>query len=61
MNCTYYILFEENYKKYQWWIDKKARIDQTIKDFNSKIPVAVAKAETQTKVNISKSLVKSKI
>ena len=59
MNCTYYILFEENYKKYQWWIDKKARIDQTIKDF--KDPATKAKAEAQTKVRIAKSLVQGKI
>ena len=53
MNCTYYIVFEQNYKKYQWWIDKKARIDQTIKDFDSKDPAAKAKAENQTKVMIT--------
>ena len=52
MNCTYYIVFEQNYKKYQWWIDKKARIDQTIKDFDSKDPAIKAKAEKQTKVMI---------
>ena len=48
MNCTYYIVFEQNYKKYQWWIDKKARIEKTINDF--KDPKTKAKAEAQTKV-----------
>ena len=52
MNCTYYIVFEQNYKKYQWWIDKKARIDKTIKDFESKDPTVKANAENQTKVMI---------
>ena len=50
MNCTYYIVFEQNYKKYQWWIDKKARIEQTINDY--KDPKTKAKAEAQTKVMI---------
>ena len=52
MNCTYYIKFEQKFKKHQWWIDKKARIDQTIKDFDSKDPTVKAKAEAQTKVRI---------
>ena len=52
MNCTYYIVFEQNYKKYQWWIDKKARIEQTINDY--KDPKTKAKAEAQTKVMITK-------
>ena len=50
MNCTYYIVFEQNYKKYQWWIDKKARIEQTINEY--KDPKTKAKAEAQTKVMI---------
>ena len=61
MNCTYYIVFEQNYKNIQWWIDKKARIDQTIKDFDSKDPTLKAKAEKQTKVRISKRFVKGKL
>ena len=52
MNSTYYIFFEQIYKRYQWWIDKKARIDQTIKDFDSKDPAVKAKAVAQTKVRI---------
>ena len=52
MNCTYYIVFEQNYKKYQWWIDKKARIEKTINDF--KDPKTKAKAEAQTKVMTTK-------
>ena len=50
MNCTYYIVFEQNYKNYQWWQDKKARIEQTRKDY--KDPALKAKAEAQTKVTI---------
>ena len=50
MNCTYYIVFEQNYKKYQWWIDKKERINKTIKDFNDNDPKAKERAEAQTKV-----------
>ena len=38
MNCTYYIVFEQNYKNYQWWDEKKKRMDN--------------KNEEQTKVNI---------
>ena len=30
MNCTYYIVFEQNYKNVQWWNDKKARIQKQI-------------------------------
>ena len=30
MNCTYYIVFEQNYKQYPWWIDKKKRIQKQI-------------------------------
>ena len=52
MNCTYYIVFEQNYKKYQWWMDKKARIDQTRNDFKSNNPTLKAKAVAQTKVSI---------
>ena len=61
MNCTYYINFEQKYKKHQWWIDKKARIDQTIKDFDSKDPAVKAKAVAQTKVRISKRFVQDKL
>ena len=53
MNCTHYRDFEKKYRKYQWWKDKKDRIKQTIKDFNSKDPALKAKAEAQTKVRIS--------
>ena len=52
MNCTYYIVFEQIYRRYQWWIDKKARIDQTINNFKSKDPWLKAEAEAQTKVSI---------
>ena len=58
MNCTYYKMFEQNSKMCDWknvrgwWIDKKKRIDQTIKDFKSKDPTVKAKAEAQTKVRI---------
>ena len=52
MNCTYYIVFEQNYKKYQWWIDKKKRIDETRNDFKSNDRTLKAKAEAQTKVSI---------
>ena len=52
MNCTYYIVFEQNYKNYQWWQDKKARIDQTRNDFKSTDRTLKAKAEAQTKVSI---------
>ena len=61
MNGTYYIMFEQNYNRHQWWIDKKARIDQTIKDFNSKDPAVKAKAEAQTKVRILKRFVQGKL
>ena len=60
MNCTYYINFEQKYKKHQWWIDKKARIDQTIKDFDSKDPILKARAVAQTKVRILKRFVQVK-
>ena len=53
MNCTYYIVFEQNYKNYQWWIDKKERIDKTIKDFNGNDVKAKDRAEAQTKVRNS--------
>ena len=46
-------MFEQNYKNCQWWKDKKSRIDQTIKDFNSNNPNLIARAEAQTKVRIS--------
>ena len=36
MNCTYYIVFEQNYKRYQWWIDKKERIKKMIAENNTK-------------------------
>ena len=52
MNCTYYIVFEQIYRRYQWWIDKKARIDQTINNFKSKDPALKAAAVAQTKVSI---------
>ena len=51
-------MFEQNSKMCDWknvrgwWIDKKKRIDQTIKDFKSKDPTVKAKAEAQTKVRI---------
>ena len=61
MNCTYYIEFEQKFKKYQWWIEKKARIEQTIKDFGSKYPELKAKAVAQTKVRISKRFVQDKL
>ena len=51
MNCTNYRDFEEKYKNYQWWIDKKDRIKQTIEDFSDLD--RNAKAEAQTKVRIS--------
>ena len=38
MNCTYYIVFEQNYKNIQWWKSKKERMEN--------------KTEEQTKVNI---------
>ena len=42
MNCTYYIVFEQNYKNVQWWNVKKARIQKQIADNDQK----------QMKVNI---------
>ena len=59
MNCTYYIKFEQKFKKHQWWIDKKARIEQTIKDFDSKDPTVKDRAEAQTKVRILKRFVRA--
>ena len=56
MNCTYYIFFEQIYKNYQWWIDKKARIDKTIKDFKGDDPKAKDRAEAQTKVRKLKQI-----
>ena len=53
MNCTHYRDFEEKYKKYQWWIDKKNRIESTIRDFNSIDLNRIAKAKAQTKVRFS--------
>ena len=50
MNCTYYIVFEQNYKNYQWWKNKKDRIKQTRDDY--KDPNSRAKAEAQTKVSV---------
>lgn len=38
MNCTYYIVFEQNYKNIKWWKSKKERMEN--------------KTEEQTKVNI---------
>ena len=32
MNCTYYIVFEQNYKNVQWWKAKKERIQKQIAD-----------------------------
>ena len=55
MNCTNYVIFEQHYKTFQWWIDKKRRIGQTIKDFDSKDPTVKAKAVAQTKVRIQYS------
>ena len=52
MNCTYYNVFEQFYKNYRWWMDKKARIAQTINNFKSKDPVLKAAAEAQTEVSI---------
>ena len=26
LDCTYYIVFEQNYSEYQWWEDKKKRL-----------------------------------
>ena len=54
MNCTYYIVFEQNYKKYKngWWQVKKARIEQTRNDYESNDPNLKAKAIAQTKVSI---------
>ena len=37
-NCTYYIVFEQNYKNIKWWKSKKERMEN--------------KTEEQTKVNI---------
>ena len=42
MNCTYYIVFEQNYKNVQWWKAKKERIQKQIADNDEK----------QMKVNI---------
>ena len=50
MKSTYYNLFEQVYKNYQWWKDKKERINKAIKDFNSEDPYAKARAQAQTKV-----------
>ena len=44
---------ERNFKNYQWWINKKSRIDQTITDFNSNSPTLIARAKAQTKVKFS--------
>ena len=38
--------------KQQWWIDKKARINQVINDYTSGDPMAKAKAEAQTEVRV---------
>ena len=50
MNSSYYKDFEEKYKNYQWWIDKKHRIEQTIKDFYGASETLIDRAMTQTKV-----------
>ena len=42
MNCTYYIVFEQNYKNIQWWNEKKQRIQKQIETNDEK----------QMKVNI---------
>ena len=42
MNCTYYIVFEQNYKNVQWWNVKKARIQKQIAEND----------QNQMKVNI---------
>ena len=36
MNCTYYIVFEQNYKNVQWWNVKKERIKKQIAENNKK-------------------------
>ena len=36
MNCTYYIVFEQNYKNIQWWNEKKERIQKQIKNNDEK-------------------------
>ena len=56
-------MFEQKYKMkvFGWWINKKKRIDQTIKDFSSKDPTVKAKAVAQTKVKISKRFVHDKL
>jgi len=42
MNCTYYIVFEQNYKNVHWWNVKKDRIKKQIAENDEK----------QMKVNI---------
>ena len=53
MYCKNYRDFDEQYKNYQWWQDKKYWIQKTIRDFYGKDPALKAKAEAQTKVQIS--------
>ena len=36
MNCTYYIVFEQNYKKILWWKNKKERIQKQIETNDTK-------------------------
>ena len=50
MNCSYYIVFEQNYKRYQWWIDKKERIKKMIAENNIK----QMEVRTQESVTIQK-------
>ena len=36
MNCTYYIVFEQNYKQILWWKNKKERIQKQIETNDTK-------------------------
>ena len=51
MNCTYYIVFEQNYKNYQWWIDKKQRMEKTMNDYKDGDQKQKEEAAAQTKVS----------
>ena len=41
------------FKYNEWWINKKARIDRTIKDHESKDPKKMAKARLQLEVRMT--------
>ena len=53
MNTFYYKNFEKMFKYNEWWINKKARIDRTIKDHESKDPKKMAKARLQLEVRMT--------